>query len=292
VPWLSSNRIYNLISLVFQQPVRWIGKCNALQRGSEAASGDWLLFTDADVVMESTVLRRAMSLAIKSNLDHLTIAPYAKMPGPLLQAFTASFGLFFSMFARPWRVMDPSSSAHAGIGAFNLVKAKAYWAIGGHERLRLSPDDDMRLGKVLKNGGYRQGFALGQALIRVDWYRSLPELVRGLDKASFAGLDYSLVKTTLGSLGQFLLFLWPVIGLLLGGWTAIICAGTCLLFTILYLDQARLHKISVLTAGLFPACCVIFLWIMWSSALKCLMRGGIEWRGTFYPIEELRSGLV
>ena len=69
-------------------PPEWLGKCNTLRRGAEVASGDWCLFTDADVAMESSVLRRAMALAIHAGLDHLTIAPYAQMPGPLLQAFT------------------------------------------------------------------------------------------------------------------------------------------------------------------------------------------------------------
>ena len=65
-------------------PPGWLGKCHALQQGAEAASGDWLLFTDADVVLEPSVLRWAMGLALHAGLDHLTIAPYARMPGPLL----------------------------------------------------------------------------------------------------------------------------------------------------------------------------------------------------------------
>jgi glycosyltransferase involved in cell wall biosynthesis len=276
---------------VEELPGGWLGKCNALWLGSAAARGEWLLFTDADVVMDPTILRRAMALVMRHGLDHLTIAPYAQMPGILLQAFTASFGLFFSMFARPWKIPDPRSSAHAGIGAFNLVRAEAYRAIGGHEKIRLRPDDDMRLGKVIKSAGFRPGFALGQALIAVEWYRNLPALVRGLSKAAFAGLDYSLIKTVMATLVQVLLFLWPLAGLLWGGWTALFCVGSCLLFTTLYLDQARLHNVPVWTAILFPVCCALFLWIVWSSALKTLSRGGIEWRGTFYPIGELRKGL-
>jgi hypothetical protein len=231
-----------------------------------------------------------MALVLRTGLDHLTIAPYAQMPGALLQAFTASFGLFFSMFARPWKIPDPRSAAHAGIGAFNLVRAKTYRAIGGHEKVRLRPDDDMRLGKVIKNAGFRQGFALGQSLITVELYRTLPELVRGLGKAAFAGLDYSVIKTGLATLAQGLLFVWPLVGLFLGGWTVVLCAGSCVLFATLYLDQARLHRLPKWTAALFPICCAIFLWIIWRSAFMTVSRGGIEWRGTFYPLGELRRG--
>jgi len=53
-------------------PPGWLGKCHAMRRGAEAASGDWLLFTDADVVLEPSVLRRAMGLALHVGLDHPT----------------------------------------------------------------------------------------------------------------------------------------------------------------------------------------------------------------------------
>ena len=273
-------------------PPRWLGKCHALQRGSDAATGEWILFTDADVVMEPTVLRRAIALAERDGLDHLAAALHARMPGRLLEAFTASFGLFFSMFTRPWRIPDQTSSAHAGIGAFNLVRTAAYRAAGGHERIRLCVDDDIRLGKIVKQSGLRSAFALGLTLIHVDWYPDLAALVRGLEKGAFAGLDYSVSKAASGSLGLMLLFLWPPAGLFLGGWTALLCLGACVLVGALYLDQALHLEIPAWTLVLFPFCCVIFQWILWRSVVRTLVRGGLDWRGTFYPLHELREGLV
>jgi GT2 family glycosyltransferase len=273
-------------------PPGWLGKCHALQRGAEAATGEWILFTDADVVMAPSVLRRVLALATRERLDHLTIAPHARMPGRLLEAFTAAFGVFFSLFTRPWRIPDPSSRAYVGIGAFNLVRASAYRAAGGHAAIRLSVDDDIRLGKVLKRAGLRSALALGQTLIRVDWYPDLCALVRGLEKGVFAGLDYSVVKAVGGTLGQVFLFLWPVAGLAFGGWTAALCGVACVAVAVLYLDQAYFHGTPLWTVALFPVCGVIFLWILWRSVTRTLACGGLDWRGTFYALPELRGGLV
>jgi len=277
---------------VDELPAGWLGKCHALHRGASAAAGEWILFTDADVVMEPSVVRRAIALAARDGLDHLTVVPYARIPGHLLQSFVAAFGLFFAMFTRPWRIPDPASSSYAGIGAFNLVRAAGYRAAGGHQGIRLSVDDDLRLGKLLKRAGLRSALALGQTLIHVDWYPGLGALVRGLEKGVFAGLDYSLTKAVAGSVGQVALFLWPLAGLLAGGWTAALCAGTCAVIGALYIDQARAHALPAWTVVLFPVCCLIFLWIQWRSVVRTLVRGGLDWRGTFYSLRELRRGLV
>jgi glycosyltransferase involved in cell wall biosynthesis len=79
---------------VEELPAGWLGKCNALRRGAEAASGDWLLFTDADVVMEPFVLRRALALALHAGLDHLystsTRPDYTRSQGGLRVSFLSA----------------------------------------------------------------------------------------------------------------------------------------------------------------------------------------------------------
>ena len=138
----------------------------------------------------------------------------------------------------------------------------------------------MRQGQALKRAGFRQGFALGQALLHVDWYQTVPLLVRGLDKGVFAGLDYSVVKTGGATVVPVVCFLWPLVGLAWGGWTALLCAGTCLLFAVLYRDQAALHALPTWTVVFLPLCGALFVWILWHAAYTTLRRGGIEWRGT------------
>ena len=66
-----------------------------------------------------------------------------RMPSLFLALFGASFIIFFSLFARPWKARDPKSPCHIGIGAFNLVTAVAYRATGGSAGTRRSGSGPM-----------------------------------------------------------------------------------------------------------------------------------------------------
>jgi len=136
-------------------PPGWLGKNYALDRGAEQASGDLLLFTDADVVMQPSTVSRAVGYSLEHQIDHLAIAPDIKMPGVLLKLFAGAFAIFFSLYARPWKASDPRSKRYVGIGAFNLVRKDVYRAVGGHQAIAMRPDDDLKLGKLVKRNGYR-----------------------------------------------------------------------------------------------------------------------------------------
>ncbi len=56
---------------VAELPAGWLGKPHALQQAYEASSGEWLLFTDADVRFKPDVVRRAIAMATERKLDHL-----------------------------------------------------------------------------------------------------------------------------------------------------------------------------------------------------------------------------
>jgi hypothetical protein len=94
------------------------------------------------------------------------------------------------MASRPWRVRNPKTKEYIGIGAFNLVRASAYRTIGGHSPIALRPDDDLKLGRLIKQSGFRSDFALGTELLRVDWYDSFAELRRGVMKNFFSVFQY------------------------------------------------------------------------------------------------------
>ena len=73
----------------------------------------------------------------------------------------------------------------------------AYERSGTHRAIRMRPDDDMKLAKLLKRHGFRQGVAYGAGLISVEWHQTLPDAVRGLSKSMFSGLDYRIGATRL-----------------------------------------------------------------------------------------------
>jgi glycosyltransferase involved in cell wall biosynthesis len=278
---------------VDELPAGWLGKNHALWVGSRRATGDLLLFTDADIVMAPSVLARAVVLLQARRLDHLAITPAVQMPGLFLNMFGAAFILFFGLFTRPWKASDPKSRCHIGIGAFNLVRASAYRAVGGHETIRLRPDDDMKLGKILKLGGFRQDVAYGAGLLQVEWYASVGELVRGLEKNAFAGADYRISLVLAGVAFHSVASVWPYAALFVThGVTRAIYAVVVCLITLVFVDSVRFHRASGWYAIGFPLTTLLFLFILLRTMLLNLIQGGIRWRGTFYPLRELKANRV
>ncbi len=278
---------------VRELPAGWLGKNHALELGAAAAGGELILFTDADIVMKPDTLRRAASYFTRERLDHLTMAPHIDMPGFLLRAFGVFFGICFLLFSRPWQARNPRSRSHIGIGAFNLVRAESYRRIGTHRAIAMRPDDDMKLGKLMKKNGLRQDFLVGVDHISVEWYRTVGEAVHGLRKNGFAGVDYRISVVIFATLMQLATFVFPFIAVFVTtGPTRLLYALSVALILGIYGGAAREQKAPVLGGILTPVLSLLFITVLLNATLYALLHRGIEWRGTHYPLDELRANRV
>jgi glycosyltransferase involved in cell wall biosynthesis len=278
---------------VTQLPDGWLGKNHSLHVGAGRASGEYLLFTDADVVMHPRTLRQAIGYLEEQSLDHLTLAPQVRAPGAMLKIFVAGFSVFFSIFTRPWKARDPRSSKHIGIGAFNLIRSSIYREVGGHSAIALRPDDDLKLGKLVKKNGFRQEMLLGAGLVSVEWYSSVKELIQGLMKNSFSGFEYRLHLVPAGTLANFLLFVWPALGTLLtSGPTRWLNAALWAVATLTCVHHVLSHRANPVYALGLPLASALFIYIIWKATLTTLLQGGINWRDTHYPLEDLKRNRV
>ncbi len=278
---------------VTELPAGWLGKNHALQLGAEHSDGEWLLFTDADIIFEPTAVRRAIAYALDQRLDHLTATPDVQMNSWLLHAFVVMFSIYFTLFVKPWRVRNPKSPAHIGIGAFNLVRASVYRSIGRHEPIRMRPDDDLKLGKLIKKTGHRQDVVHGVGMIAVEWYSSLREVIVGLEKNAFAGVDYSIVFTVISSLFSLAFNVWPYAAI----W--IVPGPARWFYLVAVIAQlttaagcAYGMKLPISTALGFPFTVMMFIYIQWRAMILTFARGGIRWRETFYSLAELKANRV
>jgi glycosyltransferase involved in cell wall biosynthesis len=276
-----------------QLPHGWLGKNHALWAGSKLASGELFLFTDADIVMEPTLLTRAVAFLEGARLDHLAATPSMRMPTPFLSMFGASFIIFFSLFTRPWKARDPGSSCHIGIGAFNLVQREVYRQVGGHETIRLRPDDDIKLGKIIKKSGFRQDVVYAPEFMAVEWYSSVAEVIRGLEKNAFSGTDYNIPLVLAGSLFHTVCSIWPFLAIFVthGAVQAMYVAVVGLII-ICFADSARFHHAKSWHVIGFPLATALFVFILLRTMLLNLVQGGIWWRGTFYSLQELKANRV
>jgi glycosyltransferase involved in cell wall biosynthesis len=271
-------------------PLGWMGKSHALSQGATLAGGEYLLFTDADVVMEPTTISRAMRHMDDERLDHLSLMFQNLGGGWLLNCLILEMALGLLLFFRPWRVRLPGSRDFIGIGAFNLVKRTAYEAVGGHTTIRMHPIDDLMLGKILKEHGFRQDCLLGNGFVAVPWYDTVRAMVDGLLKNTFAFVHYRLS------------FIPPIVAFLvvvniLPLWGVIFSSADARVLWLLTLLVKLLGFFFGLRRQGLPAWYLagalltpyLTLYIICKSAMVVRKSGGIVWRGRFYALAELRK---
>ncbi len=281
------------VATVTDLPKGWLGKNHAMYYGATRASGELLLFTDADIIMQPQTLRRAVYYLQSEQIDHLALAPDVEMPNWLLEGFVVLFSILFTIFTQPWRVRDPKSPAHVGIGAFNLIRASVYQAIGTHEAIAMRPDDDLKLGKMVKKHGYIQDMLYGADYILVRWYASLRELIDGLMKNAFSGVDYNVVYTVFTSLAMLLVNVWPFVAVwIFRGPTQWIYIATVIMDLAVFSGTAR--QFNARWWGMFgyPLYFTLFVYIQWRAMLLTFWNNGIYWRNTHYSLKELKANKV
>ena len=276
-------------------PRGWLGKNHALQRAAREAKGEWLLFTDADVRFAPSTIRRAVSLAQGGGLDHVTAAPALLAPDLGLRLFIAGFSLILTAWTQPWDAVRADRQAAVGVGAFNLVRREAYWAVGGHDAMPMAVADDMALGRLLKRAGFRQTMALagfqGAPLLELEWYPDLGSAVRGLEKNAFAMFNFRTVAVVAWSLAGTLMTGLPLLALLLApGWHRLPWLAVSVLVCAAFWTSGRqmLGRFPWFLGLLFPVAQFTLTWAVLRSAWMTLWHGGVRWRDTFYPLQELR----
>lgn len=282
-------------------PQGWLGKNHALWQGtrmatelSELTASDFLLFTDADIVMAPTALQRVVRYTLTARRDHITILPEMTVNGLVLNTFMGAFFQFLSMYCHPWRASDPKSQYATGLGAFNLVRVGAYEAAGTYQAIKMRVDDDMRLGMLLKSAGFVQEVLLGNNMVQVAWYASLGEMINGLKKNAFSGMDFNPGMVVAGLAFYLLVYVWPFLALFVMTGVPQLLYGILVLWNICYSwDNARIHGIKPLPALLcgltFPLSALLMSYILLLSMVTTLRDGGVLWRGTLYPIHELKG---
>lgn len=278
---------------VTELPPGWLGKPHALQKAYEVSTSEWLLFTDADVKFEASVLRRVVALAARDKFDHLTLLANVEMHGFWETAILTFFALAFHLGNQLDRVGNPKKKAYAGIGAFQLVKRSVYEQIGTHRRLAMEVVDDMKIGKLVKEHGFRSVVGVALDFVSVRWHAGVRNIIRGVTKNFFAAFGYSLPFAVGAMAGMLLLNVVPAIAVFAGhGWIRLL-AGMAVGFTLLlHAGVDRESGVSPLYALTYPIGAILFSYMIARSVAVTLWNGGVTWRGTFYPLEELKKGVV
>lgn len=281
---------------VAELPDGWLGKTHAMAWGAREAipshEPQYLLFTDADVLFAPEAIRRSLAQAVATQADHFVTGPT-----PILRTAGEAAMLGFLQVlglwaARPWRVADPEAKRDAiGIGAFNLIKTEAYLALGGYEALRMQIVEDVTLARRVKAMGMRQRIAFAPGMVRLHWAAGAMGVANGMTKNLFAVFGFRPV-ILLGMCAWLpIFFLGPLLGPGFGG-TRLPGLIALVAMATLYGISQKFSRIPLWTFLLFPAGVTLVVYSMLRSMVVTMVTGGVTWRGTFYPLKELRKKVV
>jgi GT2 family glycosyltransferase len=270
-------------------PEGWMGKTHAMALAARQATAPWLLFTDGDIFFREDCLCRAMQYAEKE-ADHLVLFPTLTLKSMGERMMLSAFQVLSLLASRPWKIADPKSRESVGIGAFNLIRSDVYRSIGGFEAQRLQVLEDLRLGYEVKRNGFRQRGVFGRDLISVHWAAGALGIVHNLTKNVFAVFRFRSAPLIGACLALSLFCLLPAIGFL-GPWTMRIASllAAIAAFSVYWYCQRRLNGISAVYMFLLPVAACMILYTLLRSMVVTLVSRGVVWRGTFYPLAELRK---
>ncbi len=279
-------------------PPNWHGKANACAQLAKAASGEWLLFVDADTVLAPQCVSVTLRQARERRADLLTMIP-TTLVGSFGEALLLPIiPMTFAAFLPLGLVTNHPSPVFAGaLGQFLLFRREAYLRIGGHAAVRTDIVEDIQLSRLIKRHGGRLVWIDGTALMRVRMYHSFAEAWRGITKSAFAAINYSLPILLPGVAACVALFCGPYVFLAVGlihypasgPWFWLPLLQVAFLWTTHLLVMRRFHlppALVFLQAGTMLAIILTTL----HAAIQTEFGAGIVWKGRTYQFGAQREG--
>lgn len=290
------DRLFGL-RLHDELPAGWAGKPHAIQKGTQEAHGEWLLFTDADTWHAPNALRSALAQAIEEKTDLFTMGTTQELPTFWDKVMMPIVFLGISMLYPPKLVNDPQSKVAIANGQYILIRRVVYDALGGYARpeLRDTLLDDRDLARVVKEHGYKLHLVDGRGLVWVHMYHNLREIWRGWRKSAYPGNRGGIAFLILQLIGLPMIsivpFLLPLLARLIrkrregGGGPTEAQAATALELTSLLAYRTWLNKqlgVPWYYSLSHPLAGAILEGILAQSSWRIMTGSGVDWRGRQY----------
>ena len=272
-------------------PSGWLGKCHALQNGTDQVDSEFILFMDADTQLEPTTLSRVMSYVTEHTLDHLSILFWGFLnTSGLVKSVIFDTDIHSRRLSFPWKTNDPTSRSTSANGKFNLVRTSTYRKCGEHKAIKMCVLDDGMVGVMIKWNGYKSDVLYGAPFVMVEWYKSIGAFIKGLNKWLFSSRNFSVKAVILETLIYSLFLLWPMIGIFTTSGTAQILNGLIVLMHMAAFSYlAHLSRLDMPPPVYIPLTYFVGVFALWYSAYMTLKNKGVFWLGTHYSIDDLKQ---
>ena len=284
---------------VKDRPEGWVGKTWACEEGFRRASGEWLLFTDADVQFNKDGIRKSLSYAISNKLELLTLTPRILCRSFWAKLIQPVFHYFLLVLYSPLRVNNPNDRFGYVFGSFFLIKKSTYVILGRHEAVKGSLIEDRAFGALAKQKGAKMMMVYGNDNFSSVWTTSLVDVIHGMERiVSFSvsvnplkGVAFAIVIFVLMVL-PFLVVLSAVLSYLAGMQVSPILLTLSIVASILVLLASSLEVLGSLKlspAYIFgaPIGGLLFITAVMTASYKNAFRKQITWKGRAYDSSEV-----
>lgn len=275
-------------------PAGWSGKCWACAQGVPRATGELLLFMDADVHLAPETVRAAVAAQEETKADLVSFAARIVMKGlweRLVLPYYAQFVLVY--FVAPRVNLDHSSRAMAN-GQFMLFTREGYARCGGHERVKGAIIEDVRLAQETKRAGGKVRLWWAPDLVWTRMYSNRHEMREGVLK-SLHGTDFSTARQVAFAVAILLGFLspWAVIvaALILGSLLWLVVGALALALVVLkQVGFQHALRAPLRDALLYPIGCLVWIGMIGTSIARGWGEKTVTWKGRAYDMDGGRPG--
>ena len=195
-------------------------------------------------------------------------------------------------FIHLWKISDPKTKDFIGVGGFNLIRTPVFEQLGGFSRARMEIIEDMALGWMVKHGGFRSAAVLGLGLVNIAWIKGPLGIARNIEKNGFAAFRYRTAFCVAVCTALLIEAGLPLAAIFLGRWTLAGCILMYVAIALLYRANQHMNALSPWHALLFAPSAAILAYAFARSMTLTLKNNGVAWRGTRYPLPELRANAM
>ena len=286
-----------------EKPENWMGKNWACMEGFKKATGNLLLFTDADTKFEKNVMSLTVSHLQSENLDALTVIPRLRCIDRITKITLPMLSTFLHSRYSALNVNNPKKKIGYFFGSYFVIKRQVYEAIGTHEKVKQEIVEDGALGKITKESGYRLKMVRGEHLIEALYSRSSKEMWNGL-KRLMVPLYHQNSSWAVGVFFAVLFILFMPIPLLA---YSIIAFDSSLSFTTLLISaiistgtvflasgmEAKMGlNLSLVNSIFAPLGSIIVVLGFLAGILQANKSTAVSWRGRKYSVKEFSQNFL
>lgn len=272
-----------------EPPEGWLGKPWALHQGSLLATGELLLFVDADVAYEPDAVASAVHHFQSRDIAMLALLPRLRTEGFWEHVLMPNLAMTLFAFLPLWMSnLTRLPRLGVGGGTGNLVLRSAYQEAGGHEALRDAVIDDVGLARLLRRSGARTEVVRAEQQVSVRMYHGGGEVIRGFTKNTFAALGYSYVAGAVVFILSFVLHVFPYVVAATGDPLALAIVGLITITRIVLFVALGDRLDNAVLAH--PLMVTVWAWILLRSMWITGIRRQVHWRGRIYDAAGTRFG--